>query len=314
MNTPVAFIIFNRPERTARVFAEIRTAKPKQLFVIADGPRTTEEAVVCAQTRAITEAIDWECDVKRYYMEKNVGIRKQPPQGISWVFSQVDRAIILEDDCVPHPSFFPYCEELLERYKDDTRIMQISGDNFHQENSDFKLTDSYYFSVVPQVWGWATWKRAWDLYDLDFPLWPKAFEQHWLKNVFADPATLDRWEYVLDRYYKGTAPTWDGAWAFACFINNGLSINPRVNLVSNIGFGATATTSKTPHREIAELPTQELAFPLVHPQYVVPHREYDAYIFRHIFYVNKRFKQRALWFFKSHFPGPYRFAQKLLRR
>lgn len=173
-HTPVAFMIFNRPEKTARVFAEIRKARPTQLFIVADGPRTEQEKEKTDATRAVTEHIDWECEVKRNYSDVNVGCKMRVSSGISWIFENVENAIILEDDCVPEQSFFPYCQELLERYKDDTRIMHISGDNFEWgRTGNFESDASYYFSRIPHVWGWATWRRAWNLYDINMTSWPE---------------------------------------------------------------------------------------------------------------------------------------------
>lgn len=316
--TPIAFIIFNRPEKTARVFETIRSVRPKQLFIIADGPRTETEKARTDATRAITEHIDWECDVQRLYSPKNLGVKKGPPTGISWVFSHVDRAIFLEDDCVPDPSFFPYCEELLERYKNDERVMQISGDNFQRGNPDFQCPDSYYFSVAPNLWGWATWRRAWKKYD-ERPMdaWPEVKKRNLLTDVFPDGAVREWWEVLFERNWAGTADTWEGPWLFACVANRGLCINPKTNLVSNIGFDSDAAhwrKGMTAENENANIPTTPLSFPLQHPLAVLVDTTADAYTFKIQFNVNRYIGQRVRWFLRSHFPNLYRSLKKLFSR
>ena len=146
LTTPVAFIIFNRPDTTRIVFEEIKKAKPEKLLIIADGPRNNKpgEKERCAETRAIVENIDWECEVLRNYSDKNMGCKNRVASGLNWVFENVEEAIILEDDCLPDQSFFRYCQELLEKYRDDKRIMLIAGDNMLFENNKQKY--SYYFS------------------------------------------------------------------------------------------------------------------------------------------------------------------------
>ena len=171
MKTPVAFIIFNRPDTTKRVFEAIRQAKPPKLFVIADGSRSDRlgEAEKCAATRAIIDGVDWECEILTNYSDVNLGCKIRVSSGLDWVFSEVEEAIILEDDCLPHPSFFAFCEELLEKYRNDSRIMQICGSNVLKDQVN--IDDSYYFSKYGPIWGWASWRRAWQEYDVDMKLW-----------------------------------------------------------------------------------------------------------------------------------------------
>src|SRR5512139_3287315 len=171
LKTPVAFIIFNRPDTAERVFAEIAKARPPKLLVVADGPRANRsgEAEKCAATRAIIDRVDWDCEVLTNFSDTNLGCKNRVSSGIDWVFEQVPEAIILEDDCLPHPTFFRFCEELLERYRDDERIGMISGDNFQLGQ---KRTDaSYYFSRYNHIWGWASWRRAWRHYDREASAW-----------------------------------------------------------------------------------------------------------------------------------------------
>ena len=260
METPVIFIIFNRPENASVVFEEIRKAKPKKLYVVADGPRENiiDEKEKCEETRKIIEGVDWECEVIKDFSTINLGCRERVYTGITNAFKYFDHAIILEDDCVPHPSFFKFCEEMLEKYKDDERIMSVSGDNFLFEKSNM-IKNSYYFSAYPYIWGWATWKRAWKLYEEGYYLWPK------IKNQITYTKKLSQsFNFVYDKKID----TWCTEWTFANLINSGLTIVPRVNLVSNIGFGENSTHTKI-KSQTANMPTEEMPFPLSHPQFIL---------------------------------------------
>jgi hypothetical protein len=311
LNSPVVLTLFSRPELVREVFNRIRSARPPKLFLISDAGRTPNEDEKVRMSQAIAEAVDWPCEVFKNYSDKNMGAKMRLATGITWVFEHVDRAIILEHDCLPDPTFFRFCEDLLEKYKDDERVMHISGDNVQQGNPSFKCPESYYFSIVPHTWGWATWARAWKHYDVNIRLWPQAKKERWLENVFEDSAVLERWEYRFEQYYRGEAQSWDGQWAFACFINSGLSINPRVNMVSNIGFGPEALNTKNPEDEGANVPAFPLPFPLVHPHAILPNRASDAYSFRYAFHINRYHKERIRWFLKSNFPLGYRFLKKV---
>lgn len=279
LKTPVVLIIFNRPDRTEQVFNTIRQAQPAKLLVVADGPRSDrpEEAEKCALTRAIIEQVDWECEVLKNYSDVNLGCGVRVSTGLNWVFEQVEEAIVLEDDCLPHPHFFRFCEELLERYRHDNRIMSIAG-NQHLLGYNHQLSKySYYFSRYPLVWGWATWCRAWKHYDFGMKNLPEILEDGWFKGILNNKREVDFWtrnfEEVYDRQY-----TWDYQWFFACWIQRGLSIHPTVNLVSNIGFGSEATHTKNKNNFWADLPLESLAFPLEHPPFVIPNLPADNYL------------------------------------
>jgi hypothetical protein len=181
IKTPVAFIIFNRPQTTEAVFAEIARARPRQLLVIADGARTDhpDDSEKCSAARAVINRVNWDCDVSTNYAETNLGCKQRVSSGLDWVFGLVEKAIILEDDCLPEPTFFHFCQELLERYCDDWRVMHISGDNFQLGHR--RSSDSYYFSRYSHVWGWATWQRAWKFYDVEMKLWPDFRDRNWLR-------------------------------------------------------------------------------------------------------------------------------------
>jgi hypothetical protein len=287
LTTPVAFIVFNRPHTTAKVFAAIRQAQPSQLLIIADGPRLDRagEAENCQQVRAICDRIDWECEVKRNYADVNLGCQKRVASGLDWVFTEVEEAIILEDDCLPHPTFFPFCQELLEKYRSDRRIMAISGDNFQ---FGLKRTNySYYFSIYSDTWGWATWRRAWQYNDIDMKLFPTIQAGGWLEDIFNHNRRLKKyWHNIFEDCYAGKSTTWDYQWVFACMIQSGLTVIPNVNLISNIGFDETATHTTAPDN-LANMATEALIFPLVHPPFVISDTRSEAISQTHESFITK---------------------------
>jgi hypothetical protein len=276
MKTPVALIIFNRPEVTRRVFQEIARARPQKLLVIADGPRAGHptDAERCADARAIIDEVDWECEVLTNYSPVNLGCKMRPASGISWVFEQVEQAIIFEDDCLPHPSFFPYCDEMLERYSGDERVMMISGNNFQMGRKRTRY--SYYFSRYPHTWGWATWRRAWRHFDAEIKLWPELRETSWLFDILGNRAAAEHWRAQFDALAKMTS-VWDYQWVFACWAQNGLTILPSTNLVSNIGWGDDATHTKATEDRLARILAGEMSFPLEHPPYMIRNLEADRF-------------------------------------
>lgn len=278
MKTPVALIIFNRPDCAERVLAAIAHAKPEKLFVIADGPRpdSPEDAEKCAATRAVIERVDWDCEVLRDFSDVNLGCRMRPLTGIDGVFDGEEEAIILEDDCLPHPSFFSFCEELLERYRDDRRVMMIGGINFLGEWKTGR--QSYYFSRFGGTWGWATWRRAWRLNDHKLKIWPTVLESGALEEMFPNPRHAAYWKEIFQSIYDGRLQdVWDYQWLLACWINSGYRIFPEVNLISNIGFrdDATHTFGESP---LANMPAAALSFPLKHPKMMVRSARADELI------------------------------------
>ena len=266
-DTPIAVIIFNRAETTLQVLDAIRKVKPKKLYVIADGPRKNhpEDEKNCRETRAVFDQVDWNCEIFKKFSVENFGCGKSPSNGISWVFEQEEECIILEDDCVPHISFFRFCQELLKKYRNDKRIMMISGNDHRLKVSENKK--SYFFSRHTQTWGWATWKRAWNYYDYEMKLWPEVRESKWLYQIMQDHRTAKYWTKLFDRCHQDkNKDYWDFQWTFCCLAQNALNIIPEHNLVSNIGFGEMGGThfigSAAP---FANLPVSEMPFPLQHP-------------------------------------------------
>lgn len=273
----IAFFVFNRPDVTRRVLARIASARPDRLFLVADGPRPDRagEAEAVAQVREIVACVDWPCEVHRNFATENLGCRTRMSSGIDWVFSLVEEAIILEDDCLPDPSFFPYCQELLERYRHDTRVMHIGGSNFLADKLEF--TDSYHFSKYPHIWGWATWRRAWRCYDVRMSSWPKFVSAGLLKRPCPGHRERAYWTAMFQSMYGGVIDTWDYQWIYACWEQNGLAILPAVNLVSNIGGGEMATHTKQ-RQWFMGLPTTPLTITL-HPRVVLPLQGVDRLTF-----------------------------------
>ena len=277
LRTPVALLIFNRPDTTERVFNAIAQARPSKLLVVADGPRDSRpgEAARCEQTRAIIKRVDWDCEVITNFADSNMGCKLRVSSGIDWIFEQVEEAIILEDDCLPDPSFFRFCDEMLERYRDNERVGMVSGGNL--QFGRHRGTGSYYFSKYTHIWGWASWRRAWKHYDRDIAHWPEFKAQGLLEQMFATPGEQTYWQNSFQWVYEGSLDTWDVSWTFTALTHGLLQVIPNVNLISNIGFGADAT-----HTHVvgvhANLPTQAIEFPLQHPTFVLPNLEADRYI------------------------------------
>lgn len=244
MKAEILLIAWRRPHTVREVLAAIRAYAPPRLFIACDGPSTERpgEAEKVAATRAVIEnEIDWPCRVERLYSDVNQGCSVGPQRAISWFFDHVEEGIILEDDCVPHADFFPYCEQLLERYRHDERIWCISGTNF--QDGQWHGDGSYYFSHNSHTWGWASWRRCWQRYDPLLLLWPKLRDSGLLTTIFSDPLERSFWSDLWQQTYekKGDVSWWDYQWTFLCMSNSGLSILPNRNLVSNIGFGSDAT-------------------------------------------------------------------------
>jgi hypothetical protein len=281
LETPIAFCIFNRPAVTQRVFEVIARAKPRRLLVIGDGARCDrpDEACLVSQTREIVENVSWNCDVQVNYAAQNMGCKKRIASGLDWAFQQSDELIILEDDCLPDLSFFSYCSELLARYRNDDRVMMISGDNFQPKQ---RTHNSYYFSRWAHIWGWASWRRAWEHFDMEIATWPLAKANHTLRAAFSSDEEYRDWEPLLDRQHAGEIDTWDFPWQYACWSNHGLSIIPEKNLISNIGFGRDATHTLDPASHLANRPTTAID-ELVHPAFVLPNYEADQHTLEQIF-------------------------------
>lgn len=281
-NTPVLLIVFNRLNTTKEVFSAIKTVKPLKFFIAADGPRPdrTCEAEKCNEIRKwILENIDWDCEVKTLFQEKNLGCGLGPAAAISWFFNNVEEGIILEDDCVPDVTFFEYCSELLNKYRNDKRISIISGTNIDKQQIYTPLYESYFFSVIPLTWGWATWKRNWDKFDFQIKKWETINRKRFLKYIFKDKRYYRVWELWYNQIYKDPpVDIWDYQFFFSSFINKQLAIIPKVNLISNIGHDSDATHTTTADDIMGNIKRKSIKFPLVHPVKIIRNLSYDIYL------------------------------------
>jgi len=244
LKTAVLFLVFNRPDTTKQVFEAIRQARPPRLYVAADGPRANREGESerAEQVRKIATAVDWPCEVKTLFRNENLGCKKAVSGGIDWFFENEEQGIILEDDCLPHPDFFKFCEILLNRYASDERVWVVTGDNFQdgQQRGD----GSYYFSRYNHVWGWASWRRAWSKRDMEIKFWPEWKQSPEWKAFLPDKVERKYWCEIFDRMYRNEIDTWDYPWTASVWVHGGLTATPNVNLISNIGFGPDATHTK----------------------------------------------------------------------
>jgi len=266
LQTPILFLVFNRPATSRVVFESIRSMRPAELYVAADGPRpgVAADHEKCEETRRIATAIDWDCKLQTLLREQNVGIGRGVASAITWFFEKVPEGIVIEDDCVPSASFFRFCEELLHYYRDQPRVMHISGNNFQYGRTRGKA--SYYYSQYTHCWGCLFWARAWACFDQTL-LRPNA------------------------RSY-----VWDGEWLLAVRERGGVAVLPNVNLVQNIGFGADATHTRKIER-YAALPAEEIEFPLRHPARIAIDRRADTLTY----YANFRRipDLRLMWIYEA---------------
>ncbi len=277
---PVALAVFARPDLTALVLDAVRAARPSSVLVFADAPRAgvEGEAERCAEVRAVVESADLGCEVRAEWAEEHLGVSRRVCSGLDWVFAQAEEAILLEDDCLPDATFFPFCDELLERHRDDQRVMAISGGDFRYREGPAKA--SYRFSRYPLIWGWATWRRAWTLHDPSLAAWPGLRDGGWPAQTFPDPHAAAYWMHLFEQAYRGDA-TWDYGWLLTCLRHGGLAAHPTSNLVSNLGFrdDATTTSIADSHRSpFAAVPTARLGFPLRHPERVEADEDDDAFL------------------------------------
>ena len=276
LETPVVLIIFNRPQKTARIFEAIRQAKPPKLFVIADGFRKDRpsEAELCQETRSIIDNVDWDCQVLKNYSDVNLGCRKKIGEtGLPWVFEQVEEAIILEDDCLPDPTFFRFCQELLEKYRYDERIMAICGTNLLV---DWKSEiQSYHFSQFFSSWGWASWRRVWQLYDVEMKLWSNSEIQSRIKETLSNDKQFKEYKKFFNQVYTRKTNSWAYQMLYLGLTQSCLSIVPSKNLISNIGFDFEATHTSGNRDMRANMSTFEARFPLVDPVGCVADKEFE---------------------------------------
>ena len=272
MKSPVLFLVFNRPEKTKIVFEAIRKAKPPKLYIAADGARNDkkEEAGKCAEVKLIFKGIDWDCEVKTLYRDGNLGCKLAVSSAITWFFENEEEGVILEDDCLPGETFFQFMDELLETYRDDCRIGCINGFNVMANiNRD---QDSYFFTASPYIWGWGTWKRVWNLYDIQMKEWPEFRNNQQLEKIFGVNEVWKSKKKIFNNVWLGKINTWDYQFCFLIYLNELLCVQPYKNLIKNIGFDLEATHTLDITSEHATRAIEDINFPLIHP--VEVKREY----------------------------------------
>lgn len=290
--TPILFLIFNRPEITRIVFEEIKKQKPKYLFVAADGARSNniEDIEKCKATRDIVlNGVNWDCEVKTLFRTENLGCGLAVSQAITWFFDNVEQGIILEDDCLPHHSFFRFCETLLEKYKDNENIYVISGDNF--QDGIQRGNASYFFSNYCHIWGWASWRNAWNSYDFNLKQLELFKEKKMIKKIDNRIFFKNYWFEILDKVANKSIDTWDYQLMFAIWNNKGVTVIPNINLISNIGFGKDATHT-IGSSSFANMRTQDIG-KISHPKEIKVDKKADRYTSDNVFKIPKN---RKLYF------------------
>lgn len=298
-NTPVLFMVFNRPELTIQSFEKIRQIKPSKLYVACDGPREgyENEKEKVTKVREVATIVDWPCEVKTLFQKNNLGCKKGCISAIDWFFENEERGIILEDDCMPHLDFFNFCECLLEIYNNDDRVSFITGDNF--QDSNWRGDASYYFSKYVSLWGWATWKKSWKKYHVgEMEFWPKWKNSKNFLDKIPDKVERKHWTNIFDLAYLEKIDTWCHALTASVWYYGGLTATPNVNLVSNIGFGKEATHTTMEDNENSRMPTQSIGV-LKHPQKIERNVEADYWSFNNHFGGNNlRFPKNLIFHFR----------------
>jgi hypothetical protein len=281
VNTPVLFLVFNRPDTTLKVFNSIRQVKPPRLYISSDGPRVGVEGEVdlVEIVRNIALNVDWDCEVKTLFRETNLGCKYSVSSAITWFFNNEERGIILEDDCLPSKSFFFYSEELLNKYENSDDVFIISGENSASDLYDFK--GDYMFSKYANIWGWASWSNKWSKYNVEIEGWPSNREK--IELMFSDKSVRRFWLNIFDLTYRKQLSTWDYQLCYLLFINSGKCIIPKVNMISNIGFGPNATHTISIDRNILTTPARELNFPINHSLNQIDDLIIDLYYERNYF-------------------------------
>jgi hypothetical protein len=302
----ILFIFFNRIDTTLRVLEQIALARPSRLYLNCDGPRPgrEEEAEKCMQARkAVVDFINWECEVHTLFREENVGPKEAISAAIDWFFEHEEEGIILEHDCMPAPTFFYYCDHLLEQYRNDSRICLISGCNL--KTGTKWGNGSYYFSNLTNGWGWATWKRSWKYYDKDLKQFEADQVRAPLQKIFEHPLIVDRWVEIFRETKEGKINTWDYQLSFSHLFNHSLTIVPNYNLVSNIGFDEYAENTTNPDSPFANIPLEDIT-EIIHPTFMVPEKEADNQILFQEFQIHEKVAH-----LKKHNSGKRRFKRWL---
>lgn len=281
VQNPVVLFIYKRQTNFLAIFRVLRQVKPRKLYLISDGPHSPDDQALIDETRQTVEGlIDWPCQISKNYSSHNLGLKARFKSGIDWVFKSETQAIFIEDDCIPDHSFFPYCDELLKRYAHEHQVATISGDNFLFGNPP--VNESYYFSRYPLIWGWATWKRAWQGYDPDLRSWNLSRPNPWLRQYLNNNLITLYWTLIFNHVKKGVINTWDYQLTYHCFQHQMLHIIPQVNLVTNVGVDNLATHTKLKNKILGQ-PSHPISFPLTHPLIIKRNQQADAKIEKTVF-------------------------------
>lgn len=273
---PVLFLVFNRPDVTQQVFDEIKKARPSRLYVAADGPRPHKsgEKERSDAVRKLTTEVDWDCELKTLFREENLGCKMAVSSAIDWFFEHEEAGVILEDDCLPNPSFFRFMAEMLAYYKEDDRVMKIAGANYI--GSDYSQPqNSYYFSHYTHVWGWATWRRAWKYFTLEMTDYEEVKRKDLLAGAFSCEGESKHFWKVWEMTREGKLDSWAYRWQYALYIQSGLTVVPQKNMVSNIGFGVDSTHTSDKGHPLENFPKEEMKFPIKHPGMLLWDKEAD---------------------------------------
>ena len=293
-NIPILFMIFNKLSESKRVFESIKKCKPLKIYLASDGPRESfpeEKEIIESIRNYVVSNIDWDCKVYKLFRDQNLGCKYACSGAVNWFFENEEMGIILEDDTLPNQSFFKYCEELLNYYKEDERVGMIAG-NAPINNHNFEK--SYYFSRYVRFWGWASWRRAWQNYDVEYENFYNFIKLGGLSSVSRSSREEKYWKKIAN---SGITNTWDYQWLFASWQNSMLTVIPHINLVTNIGFGqgATHTVNIDSHHNNAE--SFQINLPLTHPDFIFDNKFLDDKAIEQEFLPS--FKRRFLYRFNK---------------
>jgi hypothetical protein len=296
--TPILFLVFNRPDETELVFQEIRSIKPKYLYIACDGPRINnhKDILQVSRVRAIVQNIDWKCECKYLFQEENLGCGRGVSSAIDWFFREVECGIIIEDDCLPTLSFFLFCQEMLVKYLDIDQVMAIAGTNIAK---NMIYDTDYVYTSFPIMWGWATWRRAWSKYDYEMTEWPKVKSTGLLSLNPSDkwklhPVYTEFYDKTFDGIQRNTLNTWDHQWIFSNWLHYGLTVTSTKNLVKNIGFGEDATHTNFDNLGRANLETFVVSPPYKGPSSIFSDKKTDLYISKYWFTATWMFYGKIL--------------------
>lgn len=291
-DVPVLFLLFNRPSHASEVLNRIRLLKPAELFIAVDGPRPDrrDDQENVQQCLELLNDVDWPCTVRKLVREHNLGCKKAVSSAIDWFFDQVDYGIILEDDCLPDPSFFEFCKITLIKYRDNYEVMHIGGSNVYKKK--VWSEDTYFFSIIPHIWGWATWRRAWKLYDVTMNGYPQFKDSFGIEKIVTYTPSISYWRVAFDNTYTSVIDTWDYQWVYTIWKNKGLCVIPNQNLVTNIGFDGTGTHTLV-KTDVANMPTTSIiSNQIKHPPLVKVNEAAVVYAFRKLYRLPSWFQNK----------------------